>query len=256
MIPYPAIDPIAFSIGPLQIKWYGISYVIGLLLGYQYGVSFIIKRPPNYFKDNKQFLDLSVELLLSMVVGGRLGHIIFYEPEKYLEIFYIWKGGMSFHGALIGSIIYGFYKSKKLNISFLYIADVFAACTPLALFLGRIANFINGELVGRETDVPWSMIFPGYGTPRHPSQLYEAFTEGILLLIILNICHKWEKIRKKQGIIFSIFITGYGLFRTFCETFREPDFVWMGITSGQLYSLPMIFVGVVLGGVLWCFKKS
>ncbi len=256
MIPYPAINPVALSLGPLQIKWYGIAYVVGLLLGYQYGVFFILKRLPNYFKDNKQFLDLAVGALLSMVVGGRIGHIVFYEPEKYLELFYIWKGGMSFHGALIGSIIYGIYKSRQLNIPFLYLADVFAACTPVALFLGRIANFINGELVGRETNVPWAMIFPGYITPRHPSQLYEALTEGLLLLIILNICHKFETIRLKQGIIFSMFIAGYGVFRTFCEEFRDPDFFWMGLTSGQLYSLPMILFGTILGVTLWRSKKS
>jgi phosphatidylglycerol:prolipoprotein diacylglycerol transferase len=254
LLPYPVIDRVAVSLGPIQIKWYGISYLLGILLGYKYVTTCILKCPPNLFKNDQQFFDLAIGALISMVVGGRLGHVLLYGTSGILDVLYIWEGGMSFHGAFIGSCIYGIYKSKQLKIPFLYLADVFAAGTPVGLFLGRIANFINNELVGRPTDVSWAMIFPGDTIARHPSQLYEAFTEGLLLLLILNLFHRSKKIREKQGVLFCIFITFYGLFRSVCELFREPDFTFGLLTSGQIYSLPMILTGLVLGGILWTRK--
>ncbi len=255
LLPYPVIDPVALSLGPIQIKWYGISYLLGILLGTRYVAHFILNRYSNPFTSNQQFFDLATGALISMVVGGRVGHILFYDISGIGDIFYVWKGGMSFHGALIGACVYGIYKSKKMKIPFLYLADIFAIGTPVGLFLGRIANFINVELVGRPTDVPWAMIFPGDHIPRHPSQLYEAFLEGIVLLIILNIAYRYESIQKKQGLVFSIFIACYGFFRSICELFREPDFSVGFLTSGQIYSLPMIAAGLILGGVL-CRRKT
>lgn len=254
LLPYPAIDPVALSLGPIQIKWYGLAYLLGILLGTRYVAHFILKRPPNLFFSNQQFFDLAIGALISMVVGGRVGHILFYDISGIFDILYVWKGGMSFHGALIGACVYGIYKSKQMKIPFLYLADVFATGTPVGLFLGRIANFINAELVGRPTDVSWGMIFPGDTTPRHPSQLYEAALEGIVLLIILNIAYGCESIRKKQGLVFCIFIACYGLFRSICELFREPDFSLGFLTSGQIYSFPMIAAGLILGAVL-CRRK-
>lgn len=265
LIPYPVVDPVFLTLGPLQIRWYGLAYLFGILLGYQYAVSILLKRPPNLFKDNAQFFDLTVGGLIFAIVGGRIGHIIFYELNYYfqnpIEVIYIWKGGMSFHGAFIGACIYGIYKFKKIQIPFFYLADLFSAFTPIGLFLGRIANFINSELVGKPTDVPWAMIFPGDTVPRHPSQLYEAFLEGVLLLIILNVCHRCENIRLKQGVLFGIFLTGYGFFRSVCEHFREPDFIlniWglVTLTSGQVYSIPMMISGCIIGGVMWRQSKT
>ncbi len=258
-IPYPNIDPVLVHIwGPISIKWYGLAYVAGLLLGWLY-----IKRLldqcrlwPNAtapFTRNDSD-DLFLYVAAGVILGGRLGHVLFYRPLDYLanplDIFAVWKGGMSFHGGLIGSIVGIFLFSRHLKINAWSALDACAAAVPVGLLFGRLANFINGELWGRPTDVPWSMVFPhpdAGGLPRHPSQLYEAFFEGLVLFAVLWwIAHKTQALRR-PGIIAGTFLIGYGLARSFCELFREPDaghILTIGpLTAGIVYSIPMILAG-------------
>ncbi len=258
VIPYPAIDPVAFDLGPLSIKWYGIAYVIGLLLGWLY-IKRLVGRA-DLWRDGKPPFqppvadDLFVWVALGVVVGGRLGNVLLYDPGYYfqhpLEILQIWRGGMAFHGGLIGTIIAMWLFARYQAINPLSVMDAVATAVPFGLFFGRIANFINAEVIGSPTNMPWAMVFPGAGPlPRHPSQLYEALLEGLVLFLILRLLtHRFGSL-KTPGMIGAAFLIGYGVFRIFCEMFKEDDYRALlegtPLTSGMAYSIPMIVAGIV-----------
>jgi phosphatidylglycerol---prolipoprotein diacylglyceryl transferase len=249
-IPYPDIDPVFLRLGPLQFRWYGLMYLIGLTLAY-----FIIlarARAKQIPLDRDQVYDMIVYAAIGVFVGGRLGYVLFYNLSYYLEnplkIFAVWEGGMSFHGGLIGTIIALVAFAKRKGISVYTIADLAAGVTPVGLGLGRIGNFINGELFGRPTDVDWCMVFPAGGPVcRHPSQLYEAGLEGLLLFILLWLISRTSH---PPGTVFWSFLAGYGVCRFIVEYFREPDtqigFVFGSFSMGQMLSLPMIVVGLAM----------
>lgn len=250
-IPFPMIDPVALEIGPLVIRWYALAYVVGLLVGWRYCI-WLASRPP-FPLARTLFDDFMVWAVLGVILGGRTGYVLFYNFSEYmqrpLEILMVWHGGMSFHGGLAGMILAMWLFARKNKLPFFALADVVAAATPIGLFLGRLANFINGELFGRPTDVPWAMVFPNGGPePRHPSQLYEATLEGIVLFAVLFVLVRFTAARSKLGLLSGVFLTGYGLSRFTVEFFREPDpqlgFLAFGTTMGQLLSLPMIAVGL------------
>ncbi len=256
MITFPNIDPVIFGFGPLQVRWYGLMYVLGFTASYFLVLKQI--RDFSYKALEPCFENLNLVLILSVVVGGRLGYVLFYNFSYYLqnplEIPATWTGGMSFHGACIGCIIGGYLYTKKNKLNFWKCADLYVATIPIGLGLGRLGNFINGELFGRVSSVPWAMIFPGGGPqPRHPSQLYEMLLEGVLLFSILWLCRKkpWQQHRGwPHGSILCLFLIGYGTIRIFVEMFREPDlhigFILGFVTRGQILSGVMILGGVIL----------
>lgn len=254
VIPFPAIDPTLIEIGPFAIRWYALAYIAGLLLGWRY-VRWISERPPRLIS-GEQIDDLLVWITLGVILGGRLGYVIFYKPEFFLDnplgILKVWQGGMAFHGGLLGSIIGGYIFARRRGVPPLYVGDLCAAAVPIGLLLGRFANFVNGELWGRATDVPWAMIFPGdpEQLPRHPSQLYQAGLEGLVLLVVLFLLARQERVRRRHGFIFGAFIAGYGAARFIVEFAREPDahlgLLVAGASMGQLLSLPMIVVGIAI----------
>lgn len=259
-IPFPDIGEIAFSLGPIDVRWYGLSYAAGLLLGWYYMRRLITSErlwggpAPLSLDDVDDFL---LWATFGVVLGGRLGYVLFYQPGFYfqnpMEILNLQKGGMAFHGAMLGVILVALIFAQKRNIPFLSLTDTLTAAVPLGLIFGRIANFINGELWGRVTDVPWGMIFPGSdGQIRHPSQLYEAALEGLVLFIILRLAtHYWLKL-KNPGWISGMFLLGYGVARSIVEHFfRQPDLlhpisVHTPLTPGLVYSIPMILLGIYL----------
>ncbi len=260
MLDYPQIDPIIFSVGPLHVRWYGLMYILGFAASY-----YLVRHQIRKFKltdFEEHFENINFVLILSVIVGGRLGYVLFYNISHYLqqplEIFATWTGGMSFHGACFMLIFTGYLCAVKFKVDFWMGADLYTATIPIGLGLGRIGNFINGELFGRVTDVPWGMVFPyGGPLPRHPSQLYEAVLEGALLFTILWICKDkpWQGKRLwPHGSIISLFLIGYGVFRIIVETAREPDpqlGYLMGLfTMGQLLSLAMILGG----GLIWIWR--
>jgi phosphatidylglycerol:prolipoprotein diacylglycerol transferase len=251
---FPQIDPVLIELGPFAIRWYALAYVAGIFLGW-----WLLKRlsdrstPP--LLSQKALDDIIIYAILGIILGGRLGYVLFYNPEYYLayplHALQVWKGGMSFHGGLFGVIIAMWLFARRFEIPFLRLTDCLAVCAPIGLFFGRIANFINGELWGRVTDVPWAIIFPTGGpVPRHPSQLYEAGLEGLLLFIILLFLAFKTSISQKVGVLSGLFLLGYGAARSFVEQYREPDqqlgMLWDLVTMGQLLSLPMILGGVYL----------
>ena len=249
------LDPILFDLGFIAIRWYSLAYVAGILIGWWLGKKIIIKKVKNTGQkfDLKKFDDLITYLIISIILGGRLGYIIFYNFDYYisnpLDILKVWEGGMSFHGALIGIIIGTYLFSAKNKISPLFLLDVIACVSPIGIFFGRIANFINGELIGKVTNVSWSVIFPSIDMlPRHPSQLYEAFLEGLVLFFILNIFI--FKKNYKTGTCSFIFLIFYGFFRIFSELFREPDpqigYLFNLLSMGAFLSLLMILIGVII----------
>jgi phosphatidylglycerol:prolipoprotein diacylglycerol transferase len=247
---FPNFDPVAIAIGPLEIRWYALAYIAGIVLAWRY-VQWLVAKPPRLLsRDNVD--DLVTWCTIGIILGGRLGQVLLWEPGYYfahpLEIFQIWKGGMAFHGGLIGVILAMFLYARSKKIPFFAVADPIAAATPIGLLLGRIANFINGELWGRTTDVPWGIIFPGGGPlPRHPSQLYEAVLEGVLLLLAMYLLARRETIRRKIGTLSGAFLIGYAIARTIGEQFREPEVdLSTAITWGQWLSLPMFLYGVYL----------
>lgn len=247
MLTFPNINPIAFEIGPLKIHWYGIAYMVGIYLAWQIGMS-LLKRYPTQVTP-KILDDSIIWIILGIVIGGRLGHVFFYAPSLIwtdpIEIFKTWNGGMSFHGGVIGVILSMYLYARKCQISVLSLLDIVTCVTPIGLFCGRIANFVNGELWGRVTDSPLGMVFPRAGDlPRHPSQLYEAATEGLLLLAILVFLWTKTDLRNKPGRIAGVFAIGYAVARSFCELYREPDGIVMGsLTTGQALSIPLIGIG-------------
>jgi len=250
MLTFPQIDPVLFSFGPVKVRWYGLMYVLGFISSYYLVLSQIKKK--KLVDLEVHFENINFILILSLIVGGRLGYVLFYNFNYYLnnpsEILATWQGGMSFHGALICTVLAGVVFCWKKNLNFWASADVYCATVPIGLGLGRLGNFINAELFGRVTDVPWGMVFPGGGPyPRHPSQLYEAFLEGVCLFILL-----W-KLKDKQlptGYTVAFFLLFYGIFRSFVELFREPDiqigFLFAHVTMGQLLSSIMIVSGLVI----------
>ncbi len=246
-------NPIAFSLGPLSIKWYGLAYVASFLICWQYAKLYLKRQDSPVL--NKESMDtLLFWLVLSVLLGGRLGYIFFYKPGFYLsapwKIFYVWEGGMAFHGALIGTAISIYLFAKKYKKSFWRISDMLSFCAPIGLFLGRIANFINGELWGQPSTVPWAVIFPGSYVPRHPSQLYEAASEGIVLFIFLWFFFFIKRLDLYPGKLTGIFITGYASARFGVEFFREPDahlgYLWFNLSMGQYLTLPLFILGTYL----------
>jgi phosphatidylglycerol---prolipoprotein diacylglyceryl transferase len=247
---YPLIDPIIFEIGPLQVRWYGVMYIVGFLCAYIILVHLSRRRRFNI--NTEEIQDLLLYGIVGLLAGARLGYIVFYNLGYYLghplKIFAVWEGGLSFHGGLIGLVFVGVVYAWKRKKSFLMLADMGAVAATPGLFFGRIGNFINGELYGRVTDVPWGIVFPGGGPyPRHPSQLYEAFLEGAVLFALLF--YLSGKVRMR-GALIATFLMGYGTARFFVEFFREPDahigFVVGTLTMGQLLSLSMVAAGAAL----------
>ena len=252
-IAYPAIDPIAVSIGPIAIRWYSLAYVVGILLGWRYMIRLIRRSPAKI--ESSDIDDLIVWVTLGVILGGRLGYTMFYKPGYFLhnplEIFAMWQGGMSFHGGLLGVLIAVFVFARRRKIGFVELGDIVVCSVPIGLCLGRIANFINGELFGRTTDVPWAMIFPHGGPlPRHPSQLYEAGLEGVVLFAVLAWLAFGTRAMQRPGLLGGVFFAGYGIARIISELFREPDahlgFLAAGTTMGQLLSLPLVLAGAWL----------
>jgi phosphatidylglycerol:prolipoprotein diacylglycerol transferase len=257
MIPYPHINPELVRVGPFAVRWYGIMYLIGFASSY-FLVNYQIKKKALPF--SKDFVaSLYSYLILGLLLGARLGYALFYDFPSYLknplEIFAVWHGGMSFHGGLIGSIIAGMFFCRKSGADFWQLSDLVAVTVPIGLGLGRLGNFINAELYGRVTDVPWAMVFPGAGSlPRHPSPLYEFLLEGVLLFTLLWFLKKWEF---RSGVTTALFLILYGLFRSFAEVFREPDvqlgFVLGPFTMGQLLSASMLAIGL---GILYFRRRK
>ncbi|WP_091743147.1 prolipoprotein diacylglyceryl transferase [Phenylobacterium immobile] len=258
-MPFPEFDPILLRIGPFAIRWYALAYVAGILLGWRYAAT-LIKRPTLWAPrlapmSTNQLDDLILWVTLGVVIGGRLGHVLFYTPELIvrdpLEILKVWNGGMSFHGGLIGVGVALSLFARAQKVDLLRLGDLAAAAAPIGLCLGRIANFINGELWGRPTDLPWGVVFPNAGPfPRHPSQLYESALEGVVLFLVLAILIFGLKLTRRRGVIAGVFLIGYGLIRTLLEQVREPDFGMpdfpLGLTMGMMLSAPMVLAGLFL----------
>jgi phosphatidylglycerol:prolipoprotein diacylglycerol transferase len=256
-LPFPQFDPVLIHIGPFAIRWYALAYIAGILIGWFYARAII--RNERYWGGPApmtvtDYDDFIVWITLGIILGGRLGYVAVYSPSYFaahpLEIFQLWNGGMSFHGGFAGCIAAVVLFAKRRGIPVLSLGDVTCAVGPIGLLLGRLANFINSELWGRATDAPWGMVFPNGGPlPRHPSQLYEAATEGIVLFAALYLLVRFGAL-KRPGFIIGAFAIGYAIARSFCELFREPDaqlgFLWGGLTMGMLLSIPLFLFGVVL----------
>ena len=258
MLRYPDLDPVIVALGPLKIRWYGLMYVLGFSATY-----FLVRYQLakfNWKELAERFDNLNLYLILGVILGGRLGYVLFYHPAYYLghplEIFATWQGGMSFHGGCIGVILAGALFTRYHKLDFWKGADLYVVTIPIGLGLGRIGNFINSELYGRVTEVPWGMVFPDSGPlPRHPSQLYEALLEGVLLFGILwSLKHKpWQEQPSRlwpHGSMLALFLILYGIFRVLVEFFREPDAhlgeIFLSLTMGQLLSMSMTAVGLLL----------
>ena len=247
------LDPVLFDFGFLVIRWYSLAYIFGILIGWWLGKRIILKRFQNINFNIKEFDNLITYIIISMLIGGRIGYVLFYNFGYYLsnpfDILKIWEGGMSFHGALIGVILGTYWFSIKKNIPTFFLLDIVSFVAPIGIFFGRVANFINGELVGKTTDVFWGVIFPNIDNNiRHPSQLYEAFFEGIVLFIIMNSI--LFRNNYKTGTCSYMFLIFYGIFRTFSEFFREPDsqvgYLFDLISMGMMLSFLMILAGIII----------
>jgi phosphatidylglycerol---prolipoprotein diacylglyceryl transferase len=252
-IPYPEIDPVLIQLGPFAIRWYALAYIAGLLIGWHI-MRRVCEQPPKLLS-SKKIDDFLLWAALGVMLGGRLGYVVFYKPAFFaqnpLSIFTLWEGGMSFHGGLLGVIVAILLFALRNGVSPFMLSDLVAIVTPIGLFFGRLANFINGELWGRPSDVPWAMIFPRGGPlPRHPSQLYQAFFEGIVLFVVIFLVWRLTNARRRPGLLTGVFCAGYGIARIVGEIFREPDaflgFLWGPITMGMLLSLPMVAFGAWL----------
>jgi phosphatidylglycerol:prolipoprotein diacylglycerol transferase len=252
-IPFPDIDPVALRLGPIAVKWYGLAYMAGLLLGWLY-VKSLLRRARLWPNERPPFTpdradDLLLFMTVGVLVGGRLGNVLFYEPLYYLnnplEIPAVWKGGMAFHGGLIGSILAILLFARRVGADSWSVLAACAAATPIGLFFGRLANFINGELWGRVSSMPWAVAFPEAGPmPRHPSQLYEAALEGLALFALLWWLARVRLALRQPGVVAGTFLAGYAVARSVCELFREPDFLLGPLSAGVLYSLPMLAAGI------------
>jgi phosphatidylglycerol---prolipoprotein diacylglyceryl transferase len=268
VIPFPHLDPVLVHLGPLAIRWYALAYIVGILLGWVYARALI--RSAALWGGNASknlapmtlaaFDDFVLWVTLGIILGGRIGYVLFYNFEHFvahpLEIVQLWNGGMSFHGGFTGCVVAVVLFARKRGIPILSLGDITCAVGPIGIFLGRIANFINGELWGRPADLPWAMVFPGGGPlPRHPSQLYEATLEGLVLLAVLALLMRAGAL-KRPGLIIGAFAVVYAIARTTSEFFREPDaqlgFLWGGMTMGMLLSVPLLLAGV--GFIVYALK--
>ena len=260
ILSYPAIDPIALRLGPLNVHWYGLAYLAGFVSAFAI-VRWLVRLWELGLTDD-DLLSITLAAVIGVIVGGRLGYIVAYGGRAYFthpaEILAVWDGGISFHGGLVGILAAAAVVSRTMRIPWLTLCDLGAAAAPVGLFFGRLANFVNGELWGRVTTVPWAMVFPSAGPlPRHPSQLYEAALEGLVLLIVLI----WVATRRpvvSQGTVLGWFLTLYGVFRVAVEFFRQPDvqigFLPGGLTMGQLLSVPLVAAGVAL--LVWAQRRG
>ncbi len=250
MIPYPRINPVIVKVGPLQVRWYGVMYLLGFFFGYLLLKKVVRERSIEI--TGRQLEGLLEAVVLGVILGGRLGYILFYNLPYYvhhpLEMLAFWHGGMSFHGGLLGTIVCGYIYCRRKGLDFWEIADSVVVVVPIGLGLGRLGNFINGELYGRVTSLPWGMVFPGAGPlPRHPSQIYEFLLEGIALFTVLWSMRKrpWPK-----GYLLALFLVLYGVSRIFVECFRQPDpqlgFIIDHITMGQVLSSGMVLAGLLI----------
>ena len=259
VLPFPAIDPVLVSIGPFAVRWYALAYICGILLGWLYARTIIANQRlwggPAPFTAT-DFDDFVLWVTLGIILGGRAGYVLFYNFDFFiahpLEILQVWKGGMSFHGGFLGCVLAVVLFGLKRKISILSLGDITCAVAPIGLFFGRFANFVNSELWGRPTDVPWAMVFPSPEAgpwPRHPSQLYEAALEGLVLFCVLAVLVRAGAL-KRPGLILGAFAIGYAVARSVCELFREPDaqlgFLWGGMTMGMLLSVPLLIAGICL----------
>ncbi len=259
MLVYPQFDPVAFRVGPLAVRWYGLMYLAGFIL-------FIVlgrRRARQNMLTGWRATDVDDMLffgVFGVILGGRLGYVLFYKPLYYLahplEIFEVWHGGMSFHGGFIGVLLALWFFARQRGRGWLDVTDFVAPLIPLGLGAGRLGNFINGELVGRPTDLPWGMVFPQIDQiPRHPSQLYEFALEGVALFVVLWL---FATRRRPIGAVSGLFLLGYGVFRFIGEFARDPDsflgFLALGLTMGQWLSLPMIVAGIVM--LLWAYRRA
>jgi phosphatidylglycerol:prolipoprotein diacylglycerol transferase len=256
---YPNLNPVALKLGPLSIRWYGLAYITGLILGWRYTVWLARQKRFNGPGSRPTANDLDDFLFWAMagvLIGGRLGIVLFYQPSFYfshpLEILKVWEGGMSFHGGMLGvtTALILFARQRKMHL--FDVSDLVATATPIGLFFGRLANFVNGELWGRVTDSPLGMVFPDGGpNPRHPSQLYEAASEGLILFVLLAVLAQQPAVRRRRGVLTGLFLVGYAIARSICELFREPD-SYLGfiignvISMGQILSFPMLLVGLAM----------
>ena len=252
---FPVIDPVAFEIGPLQIRWYALAYLAGFIGGWRYAV-YLARRFPGP-PSAGDIDDLLTWVVIATILGGRLGYVLFYNPAHFLEhpgqILAVWQGGMSFHGGLLGVVLAVAWFARVRRIPPLTLGDVVAPAVPIGLFFGRIANFVNGELYGRPTDLPWGMVFPAADAqPRHPSQLYEAALEGVLLFVVLAVLAGRPGVQARAGLLTGAFLAGYGIVRFLVEFTRAPDPQLAGLVAathlsmGQLLSLPMVAIGIWL----------
>lgn len=252
---YPDISPIIFSLGPIAIRWYSMAYLVGIVSAWLLLKRNVEKNNIPLTKENLE--DLVFEATLGIILGGRLGYVLFYGTSVFwqnpLQILAIWQGGMSFHGGILGVILALWHFSYRVKMPFLRISDLVVPYAPIGIFLGRLANFVNDELWGRVTDVPWAVRFPNGGyLPRHPSQLYEAMAEGVLMFIVLNVLWHYKWVRERTGFVAGMFGFLYALMRISMEQFREPDvqlgFFFKYITMGQILSLPLLIAGI---WVIW-----
>jgi phosphatidylglycerol:prolipoprotein diacylglycerol transferase len=263
VIPFPAFDPVLVYLGPFAIRWYALAYILGILLGWAYARALVRAEQLWGGKPRLTVLDFDDFVLwvtLGIILGGRIGYVLLYNFERFaahpLEIVQLWNGGMSFHGGFTGCVAAVVLFARKRGIPILSLGDITCAVGPIGIFLGRIANFINDELWGRPADVPWAMVFPNGGPlPRHPSQLYEAALEGLVLLMVLALLMRAGAL-KRPGLIIGCFAVVYAIARTTSEFFREPDaqlgFLWGGMTMGMLLSVPLFLIGV--GFILYARK--
>ncbi len=252
-LPFPSIDPVLISFGPVAIRWYSLAYIAGLLLGWRLLRRLVLSTPDVAGPGDAD--DYLVWATIGVILGGRLGYVLFYNASIYLadplSVLAVWRGGMSFHGGLLGVILATVVFCRRRGIDLWPFADRVACISPIGLFFGRLANFINCELFGRVTDVPWGVVFPRGGPePRHPSQIYEALGEGALLFALLMWLAQSEPIRRRPGFLTGVFLAGYGSVRTVAELFRQPDahlgFLSFGSTMGQWLSVPLILAGMFL----------
>ena len=250
---FPAIDPIALEIGPFALRWYALAYILGIVLGWWLARRMAALAPQAATAE--QVDDFVTWVTLGIILGGRLGYVLFYRPGYYVtapwEALYLWHGGMSFRGGMLGVVVALLWFCHRQRLDPFLLGDRAVTVVPIGLFLGRLANFANGELWGRVTDVPWGIVFPTGGPePRHPSQLYQAFLEGICLFVLLQALVRVPAIRARPGMLSGIFLIGYGVARIIGELFRQPDahlgFLIGGVTMGQLLSLPMLVAGAWL----------
>ena len=257
VVPFPNIDPVLIQLGPFAIRWYALSYIVGILIGWLYARAIIRNHrlwggpAPMTVSDIDDFI---VWVTLGIILGGRIGYVLFYNPGYFAEhpgeALQLWKGGMSFHGGFTGCVVAVMLFARKYDIPIFSLGDITCTVGTIGVMLVRLANFINGELWGRPSDVPWAMVFPSGGPlPRHPSQLYEAALEGLLLFLVLGLLVRGGAL-KRPGLTIGAFAVGYALTRSFCELFREPDaqlgFLWNTVTMGTVLSVPLLVFGAVM----------